>query len=69
MTCEAMNEDTFKGWYHMGIGLLVGVAAIYNVMRLCATRERRNALNIALYTPLMMYEIHQAQHHWLKSLR
>lgn len=62
-----MTEDDFKGWYHMGIGLLVGVAAAYNLMRLCSTGQRRNAINVALYAPLAAYELRQARHHWRQT--
>ena len=62
-----MTEDTFKGWYHAGIGALIGVAAAYNVIRLCATGKRRNAINAALYVPLAVYEFTQARYHWRQS--
>lgn len=62
-----MSEDDFKGWFHAGVGVLMGVMLGYNVMRLCSTRQRRNAVNAVLYAPLMLYELRQAQHHFAAS--
>ena len=59
-----MSEDTFKGGWHLAMALSFGVMAAYNLMRLCSTGRRRNALNLALYGPLLVYECYQANHHW-----
>ena len=61
-----MSEDTFKGWWHQAMALSFGVMAAYNAMRFCSTRQKRNAINVAIYVPLAIYEMRQAQHHWSK---
>lgn len=59
-----MSESAFKGWWHQAMAISLGVAAAYNGMRFCSTGQRRNAVNVALYVPLMVYELRQAKHHW-----
>ena len=59
-------EESFKGWWHAGVGVVIGVSAAYNAMRFCSTHCRRNAVNTILYVGLTVYEFRQAQRHWAK---
>ena len=59
-----MPEDDFKGWWHQAMAVSFGAMAVYNVMRFLATRRRRNAVNVALYVPLAIYESTQAHYHF-----
>ena len=59
-----MGEDDFKGGVHATLGTLLAVCAAYNLMRWCATKQRRNAVNAAIYGPLAVYEAYQTHYHW-----
>ena len=59
-----VSEPIFKGYWHAALATAVGVALGYNLMRLAATRSRRNLLNVAIYAPLVAYEWTQAHSHW-----
>lgn len=59
-----MSEEDFKGATHAAAASLFAVMAAYNLMKFCATRERRNAVNVALYLPLTVWEWRQARYHW-----
>ena len=58
------SADDFKGGVHALLGTLLAVCAAYNVMRGVMTKQTRNAINAALYTPLSLFEFFQARHHW-----
>lgn len=59
-----MTEEDFKGAVHAVAGTLFAVMAAYNVMRWCATKHRRNAINVLIYLPLAPYEGYQVWRHW-----
>lgn len=59
-----MTEQTFKGGMHATMATMVGVLLAYNTMRWCSTRTRRNAVNIAIYAPLLLHEWRQTHYHW-----
>ena len=61
---ERDTESAFKGSVHAAMATGVGVLLAYNVMRWCTTRQRRNAINIAIYTPLLVFEWMNVKYHW-----
>ena len=64
-----MTEDLFKGWFHAGLAVIFGVALGYNVMRVCVTKKRRNAVNVGVYATAMAWELVQVQRHWRPPAR
>lgn len=62
-----MTEDTFKGGIHATMGTLAAVMLAYNAMRWCATRHKRNVVNIVIYAPLVLFEWHHVKAHLSKG--
>lgn len=62
-----MSPESFKGYWHAALATAVGVMVGYNAMRWAATRSRRNALNLLLYGPLVVYEWSQAARHFAQN--
>lgn len=64
-----MSEEDFKGGVHAGAGMLFAVMAAYSLMRWCSAKQPRNAVNVLVYTPLLIWEWRQAWYHWSRSSR
>ena len=62
-----MTEEDFKGAVHATAASLCAVMAMYNAMRWCATGQRRNAVNVAVYAPLLLWEWREVRHHWSRA--
>jgi hypothetical protein len=60
----ADTGETFKGGIHGVMGGLAAAFALYNLMTYSQTRQRRNAINAAIYFSLWALENVQAHHHW-----
>ena len=59
-----MTESTFKGGVHAVMAMLLGTMVAYNGMRWADTGARRNAVNVLVYTPLLVWEWSQTRYHW-----
>ena len=62
-----MTEEDFKGAVHATAASLFAVMAAYNAMRLVSTRKTRNAVNVGIYVPLLVWEMTQVHHHWSRE--
>lgn len=58
-----MSDDTFKGYWHMGVAIIAGVTAAHNLMRWCVTGHVHNVVNITIFGTLTIYECWQAGAH------
>ncbi len=59
-----VTENDFKGWVHAAMGGIAAAFCAYSLMRWCATRGTRHAVNAALYGPLWAFEGYQTWLHW-----
>lgn len=59
-----IREEDFKGYVHAAVATAVGMMLGYNVMKLVATGQRRNALNVAIYGSLLVHEWRQSAYHF-----
>ena len=62
-TAPSSNEQ-FKGSVHAVMGGLAAAFALYNLMTYQQTKERRNAVNAAVYFSLWALENIQTHCHW-----
>ena len=59
-----MSEERFKGWFHAGLAVIFAIPLGYNLMRLAVSRKPRHAINVALYSAAVAWELAQVRHHW-----
>jgi hypothetical protein len=58
------RHEAFCGWFHACVGVALGTMAGYNALRWVETRKPRNAVNAAIYTAGVVYELRNTRLHW-----
>lgn len=56
--------ERIRGSVHFFAGGLFFALGLYNALRACETRERRNVLNAAVYTAMVAWEAENTRRHW-----
>ena len=62
-----MSDELFKAYWHCALGLVFGASAAHNLLRLTVTRKPINAINLALYAGLTVWELHLVRKHFTQD--
>lgn len=69
MILDSGRAEPFKAQFHAAIGVLVGVAAVYNACAWLKRREPHLAINAVIYTVGAGYEVAQTLRHLTHDAR
>lgn len=63
MVLDSGQNERLKAGWRAAIGVLVGVAAVYNLLAYARRKAPHLAVNAALYAGLTGYEVVKTWHH------